>query len=196
MNAAVAIDVAAQLGRMFGANADRTTELARWIERQTTCEACVRAATEELLAGLDRFPAPKQVIASYRSVNTSPAHIGHLTTSSKELEVGRIEAFWRKEAPRVIAGYVETDLMASWIAAEMWSSGAFPPDAGAVRTEMESNSTFVITANARTGTPSAEQVGEMFWAARQAATTRLIDLDEAAWQERMRRLGEALAWMV
>lgn len=198
MKRTAALDAASTLGRMFGAGADRVAELASWIERQMSCESCLADAVAELLKRLERFPAPKQVLAAYLDVNQTAAHAAHMTTSARQVEVGRIEAFWRQEAPRLIAAHVDTDALASWIAAEMWASGTVEATSDAVVAELdEGRSVFVITArsrSAKSGDPTPEQVGEMFWAARQAATIPLIELDEATWNDRVERIGQAMSW--
>lgn len=191
MKQAVALDVASTLGRMFGASPDRVSELARWISEQMSCEVCLADALADMLRRLERFPAPKTVLAAYLDVNQTPAHAAHIATTARQAEVGRLEAFWRKDAARECARVVGDARLGAFIAAEMWSSGTVEPTREAVAQELAEAPTWTRT---RKGIPTDEQVAEMFWAARQAATVPLIDLDEATWNDRVDRLGKAMAW--
>lgn len=189
-------EIAKTLARMFGVptDAERTRELAGYMERTLSCALCAAEMATLLYERIERFPTGKHVLPVYNEVNTSARHQGHLSVSRAQHDAGIIEAFWRKDAPRLISAYVDTDVLASWVAAEMWSSGVIQPTAAAVTAELEAGSMFVLTARHRRGEPTPEQVGEMFWAARQAATTPLVELDEATWNERVERIGLAMSW--
>ena len=193
-------DIAKTIGRMFGVpvESERVDELKKYMVNAMSCALCAGEMATLIYERQERFPTGKNVLPVYREINESARHQGHLSMTSVEHQVGIIEAFWHKDAARLIHAYVPDDNTASWIAAEMWSSGTVDASEQSVKAELETpgGSMFVRAAIARPGRPSDEQVAAMFSAARQAATTPLIELTEAQWKARTDRIGMAMKWMV
>lgn len=126
MREAEAFDIANSLGRMFGASADRIASLAGYIERQMDCALCLADGLETLFRNVERFPAPKHVLAVYREANESPRHAMHLSQTARSVEVGKIESFWHTEGARAIQVKVGDHNLALFIAAQMWWQRVLP----------------------------------------------------------------------
>jgi hypothetical protein len=132
---AEALDAANSLGRMFGASDSRIAALAGYIERQMDCALCLAEGLETLFRNVERFPAPKHVLAVYREANESPRHAMHQGQSARATEVGRIETFWHTEGCKAVERVVGDHQLALFIAAQMWWQRV-PPETDYVAAEM------------------------------------------------------------
>jgi DNA-binding transcriptional regulator YbjK len=173
-------DVIARLFNTFvSVNADRIRAFCDAIERDCSCPTCVAFTAEELAKSSPRMVVPAQFITAYRAT-FDVEHYRHVGQSTREAEVGKAEAFWRKDAPKAIREvYGCTTQEALLISAQMWASETLVPDVVRVAEDCSATRLWLDAV----GSVSETRIEAAFALARAIASKDPLEMTDAEWRE-------------
>ena len=111
----------------FGnATEERVQAFTRIVADGSRCRLCLEITCRKAAQTAQRMPSPAAIIAGYNDVYTND-HAHHLGATDREVRVGKLEAFWRSDAVRLILPHADGDRdLASFVAAQMWWSRIHP----------------------------------------------------------------------
>jgi hypothetical protein len=165
------------VARMYaGHGSTKPPEVVAELAGEAIAAACSSCA-KEVLESARKGPKPLTVrdfLEQYRRSVGSPDHLPHVGQDDRQVDVGRLEAAWRRDGvARLVAAGMEHD-RAEVAAAMAWASEVVDPDTF----ELD------VTAWAR-HTPAnitAEVIAAAWSYARAIATHPPVEMSEAEWQ--------------